>query len=200
MALAALFPIVNPVGKVPAFLSLTEGLDPRERRAEALKAAASAAAVLVAFLLIGRLVLDLFDISLAAIEFIGGLIVGYLGWMMLTQPQSLSMTEEGEEAGDVYFTPLAFPLLAGPGALGVVLGLENRADSPFDFPGYVIGILVIAAAIYLTLGHAGRFAKLLGPSGLDVLSRILGVVVLAIAAELVFHGIADHFELATVED
>jgi multiple antibiotic resistance protein len=193
---AALFPIVDPIGNVGAFLALTPGADAAERRRLARRACVAMVGILFVFLLIGHFVLDFFDISLAAIEVVGGLVVGYTGWQMLTG----TLDDPEAEGEDVSLAPLAFPLLAGPGAIGVLFGLGNRADSAFDYPGYVAGILAIAALTYLAFSHAHRVHDAIGSRGIAVLNQVMGLLVLAIAAELMFHGIADHFGLELVED
>ena len=193
-ATAALFPIVNPIGIVPTFLGMTRGLSESERRQQALKGAVATIAFLLVFLFLGRFILDFFGLSLAAIEFVGGLIVGFVGWQMLTQDADAGASEE---EGEIYLSPLAFPLLAGPGALAVVMGLASRRDHWLDFVGLVLAIVLVAGVSYLILIHAQRVMTRLGPKGVDIVSRILALIVLAIAAELVFHGIADHFQLET---
>lgn len=197
VAVAALFPIVDPIGNVPTFLALTNWMSAGARRDQARKAIGAAFALLVAFLAVGNFVLEYFDISLAAVEAIGGLVLGYMGWQMLFQ--TAEPPEAGEESDNVYFTPLAFPLYAGPGALAAVLAFSNRADDWLDFPGFLIGIAIVLAISYVILLHADRVLARLGPSGIDVLNRIMGLIVLLIAAELIFNGIADEFGLQRYE-
>lgn len=198
LSVAALFPIVDPVGNVASFLALTQGKDSSWRRGQALKAAVTAAVMLMVFLVLGHVVLSFFGISLAAVEFVGGLIIGYVGWEMATRGSLLGAIDEPTSDEEVFFHPLAFPLLAGPGALAVVLGLSNRNDSWLDFPGFCIGIAAICLVAFGAMALAMPITKRLGPNGLEVLTRVMGLIVLAIAAELVFHGIADHFALETV--
>lgn len=193
---AALFPIVDPVGNVGAFLALTPGADVAERRRLARRACVAMVAILFVFLLIGRFVLAFFDISLAAIEVVGGLVVGYTGWQML----SGTLEDPETDGGDVSLAPLAFPLLAGPGAIGILFGLANRADHPLDYPGYFVGILAIALLTYLCFSHAHRVHDMIGSRGISMLNKVMGLLVLAIAAELIFHGVADHFGIEHVED
>lgn len=198
LAVAALFPVVDPIGIIPVFHNLTRHMTVAERRRQALMGAVAAVAILVVFLFFGRFVLDFFGISLAAIEFVGGLVIAAVGWEMLTQSAQEEL-DAAERDEDVYFTPIAFPLLAGPGALAITLGLTNRHDNWLDYPGFVLGIVAVAALSYLILRHADRVLERVGPKGIDVLNRILGLIVLAIAAELVFHGISDHFGLVNAE-
>jgi multiple antibiotic resistance protein len=196
VATAALFPIVDPIGNVGAFLSLTPGQSAEQRRAVARRACVGMVVTLVVFLVVGRFVLDFFDITLAAIEVVGGLVVGYTGWQMLTG----TLEEPEAEDGDVSLAPLAFPLLAGPGAIGVLFGLGNRADDGFDYLGFACGIVAVAVITYLAFSHAHRLHARLGDQGIRVLNQVFGLLVLAIAAELIFHGIADHFGLELVEE
>jgi multiple antibiotic resistance protein len=195
VAFAALFPIVDPVGNVPTFLVLTGRMDRVRRRSEALKSVATALAILLVFLAIGNFILEYFGISLAAVEVIGGLVFGYMGWQMLFHSIEPPGLEEQDSAAEIYFTPMAFPLLAGPGALAAVLALSNRADTWLDFPGFLIGIALVLAVAYLLFTHADRVLRLLGPKGIDLMNRLMGLIVLLIAAEFVFHGVADEFGL-----
>jgi multiple antibiotic resistance protein len=198
VTVAALFPIIDPIGNVPVFLALTRDMDPAERRRQALLATFWAVGILVVFLFFGRFVLDFFDVSLAAIEAVGGLVLGYMGWEMVTKGITVPEVDD-EVANEIYFTPIAFPMLAGPGAIALLFGLGNRADSGFDYPGYVIGIIGIAIVAYIGMRNADRLLRLLGPHGIEVFNRLMGLIVLAIAAELLFHGIEDHFGIQVPE-
>jgi multiple antibiotic resistance protein len=84
------------------------------------------------------------------------------------------------------------PLLAGPGALGIVMGLEARETDFLVIPGFVLGIIAIAAVTYLCLGLSGELTRLLGRAGVDAFTRIMGLLVLAIGVELIVHGIVNH--------
>jgi len=191
-----MFPIIDPIGNVPTFLALTGSMDRARRRSVALKSVAAALVILAVFLAIGNFILEYFGISLAAVEVVGGLVFGYMGWQMLFHSIELADLEQHETGPDIYFTPMAFPLLAGPGALAAVLALSNRADSWLDFPGFLIGIVLVLAVAYLLFTQGDRVLGLLGPRGIDLMNRLMGLIVLLIAAEFVFHGIADEFGLA----
>src|SRR6266540_5658745 len=113
-------------------------------------------------------------------------------------PVFLSLTadvaepEETERSGDIAFSPLATPLLAEPGALGVLMGLEARRTSEVPLAGFVAGILLIAFSIWVCFALGGQLARLLGPAGIDALNRLFGLLVMAIGVEMVVHGIAKH--------
>ena len=192
VAFAALFPVVDPIGNVPAFMALTGGMR-RERQQQARIATLIAAALLVTFFTLGHYLLSVFHVSLAAVETVGGLVIGFSGWQMVTAHPMARRHEARPGDDDVAFYPMAFPLLAGPGALALALGLTNRHDSYLDFVGWAIGIASICFVSYVFLRLAAPVAQRLGPKGIEVTSRMMGLIVLAIGAELVFNGVALEF-------
>lgn len=186
----ALFPIVNVLGAGPIFHGLTSRMTEEQRRVEARKAAIGTFALLVVFLFVGRFVLDFFGITLAALEIAGGLVVAYAGWEMIRK--GLEEADDNADATSVWMTPMTMPLLAGPGALGVVLGLATRHETSGHYAGTVLGIAAIALVAWVVLTHGGRLLRLLGRGGIDALIRVMGLIVLAIAVELVAHGVTSH--------
>jgi multiple antibiotic resistance protein len=203
IAVVALFPIVDPIGNTPWFVVATRGMDSRVRRSQAFRGVWIASVMLILFLLAGSFVLDFFGVSLAGVECVGGLVIGWVGWQMLMDTPSRDLEETDPPATpadrDISFSPLAFPLLAGPGALAIALGLSNRHDSAADYIGFCLGIVVVMAICLAILTRAGDLIARIGPRGIDVINGIFGLIVLAIAAELVFHGISDYFGLTIVE-
>ena len=201
VAVAALFPVIDPIGNTPWFVAATRDLSSRERRSQALWGVLIAIVMLIGFLVAGNLILDFFGVSLAAVEFVGGLVIGWVGWEMLRSAQLSKTGAEDVAPGevDIAVSPLAFPLLAGPGALAVALGLSNRHDAAVDYAGFALGIVIVLAIAFVILTRAGNIVSRLGPRWIDVINGVMGLIVLAIAAELVFHGISDHFGLAIVD-
>jgi multiple antibiotic resistance protein len=189
----ALFPIVNPLGGVPLFFSLTNNLPRDERSRTALRTAIYVIAILVTFMLVGRFVLHFFGISLPVLKIAGGLIVANTAWGMVTASSRMT-TEESSEAltkDDISLTPMAMPMLSGPGSIGVVMGLAAHADSFLAYMGMVIGIVLIGLSVYLFLCLGGPLVKRLGPSAMGAVTRIFGFLILAIAVQLVWDGVAD---------
>ncbi len=189
----ALFPIVNPLGGVPLFFSLTADYTPAERGQTALKIALDVVGILVFFMLFGRFVLNFFGISLPVLKIAGGLIVANTAWGMVTGSSRITVEEssEAQTKPDISLTPMAMPMLSGPGSIGVVMGLAAHADHYLSYLGMVIGIVALGLTVYLLLRLGGPFVKRLGPGALGAINRIFGFLILAIAVQLVWNGAAD---------
>ncbi len=189
----ALFPIVNPFGGIPLFFSLTSGFTPLERNRTALRTAFYVFAILVTFMFFGRFVLNFFGISLSVLKIAGGLIVANTAWGMVTGGDRLTAAESDEATTkeDISLTPMAMPMLSGPGSIGVVMGLAAHVDSPTAYLGMVIGIVGLAISVYLFLRLGGPLVAQLGPSAVGAIGRIFGFLILAIAVQLIWDGVAD---------
>src|SRR5258706_2216070 len=138
----ALFPIVDPFGGIPIFFTMTSTWTARDRRNTALKTGICVFVILVTFLFFGRFVLDFFGISLPVLKIAGGLIVANTAWGMVTSHARITPEEknEAQDKEDISLTPLAMPLMSGPGAIGGVMGLAAHMDSPASNLGIVIGM------------------------------------------------------------
>jgi multiple antibiotic resistance protein len=189
----ALFPIVNPLGGIPLFFSLTGDYTPEERRRAALKTSLYVIAILIIFMLFGRFVLNFFGISLPVLKIAGGLIVANTAWGMVTGSHRVTKEETSEALTkeDISLTPMAMPMLSGPGSIGVVMGLAADADNLLSYLGMVIGIVGLGLTVYLCLSLGGPFVKRLGPGAVGAINRIFGFLILAIAVQLVWNGAAD---------
>jgi len=189
----ALFPIVNPFGGIPLFFSLTTDFTSSERRRTALKTGFYVIAILVVFMLFGRFVLNFFGISLSVLKIAGGLIVANTAWGMVTGSSRMTHEESNEAMTkeDISLTPMAMPMLSGPGSIGVVMGLAAHADHLLAYIGMIVGILGIGITVTLFLCLGGPFVKRLGPGAVGAINRIFGFLILAIAVQLVWDGVAD---------
>ncbi|HXM60399.1 MAG TPA: MarC family NAAT transporter [Terriglobales bacterium] len=189
----ALFPIVNPFGAIPLFFALTADFEPAERKRTALKTAVYVIAILVVFLFFGRFVLIFFGISLPVLRIAGGLIVANAAWGMVTGNSRITDAESNEAntKEDISLTPMAMPMLSGPGSIGVVMGLSADADSMLTYTGMVVGIIALGLVVYLFLRLGGPLVKRLGPGATGAINRIFGFLLLAIAVQLVWDGVAD---------
>lgn len=192
IAFSALFPLINPIGGVPSFSGLTAHDTPEFRKLQAKKISINVFIILITFLLIGKLLLELFGISLGVLEIAGGLIVANTGWEMVnSKADSEKDKTPVAENKDISFMPMAMPILSGPGAIGAVIGLSSGAKHLEDYIGFVIGILGIGIVTYLFLVLSLPLMKKLGATGINVLTRMMGFFILAIAVNLVYKGILD---------
>jgi multiple antibiotic resistance protein len=189
----ALFPIVDPFGGIPIFFTMTASWTAKDRNKTALKTGIWVFVILVTFLFIGRFVLSFFGISLPVLKIAGGLIVANTAWSMVTSHARITPEEshEAEDKEDISLTPLAMPLMSGPGAIGVVMALAAHVDSAASYFGMVIGIAAVALTVFLFFFMGGPLVRRLGPSAVGAINKIFGFLILAIAVQLVWDGVAD---------
>ena len=194
-ALLTLFVVVDPVGLTPTFLAITHGLPRAARRSVALRASLLAGAILIGTALIGDWLFRTLGISLAAFRIAGGLLLFTIAFEMLF---GVRMRREGEAAEqaveehvrNVAAFPLAIPLLAGPGAITATVLLAGRADGNLILLGVLLAVVVlVAVACFVAFIFAGQIGRLLGMTGNIVLSRLLGVLLAALAVQFVVDGI-----------
>src|SRR6204780_3421914 len=189
----ALFPIVDRFGGIPIFFSMTSSWTAADRNRTAVKTGVWVFLILVTFLFFGRFVLQFFGISLPVIKIAGGLIVANTAWGMVTSTARITPAEshEAESKEDISLTPLAMPLMSGPGAIGVVMGLAAHVDSGAAYIGMIIGVAAIALGGALFFWMGGPLVRRLGPSAVGAINKIFGFLILAIAVQLVWNGMAD---------
>jgi multiple antibiotic resistance protein len=194
-ALLTLFVVVDPVALSPTFLVVTDGMPRTARRSVALRASTIAGAILIGAALIGDWLLATLEISLAAFRIAGGLLLFSIATEMVFGVRSRHEGEAAEQAleervRNVAAFPLAIPLLAGPGAITATVLLAGRADRDLLLLTVLIAVVVaVAAAALASFLLAERIGRLLGMTGNIVLSRLLGVLLAALAVQYVVDGI-----------
>jgi multiple antibiotic resistance protein len=180
--------IMDPIGNVPIFLALTRFQDERQRRRSALLATCVAGVVIFLFALAGRQLLDLVGISLEALQVAGGLLLLLIGYELLNPTGSSSLTTAAE-GSNVALVPLGTPLLAGPGAIAATMLAIADAEGAGPTVS-VLGALVVALlVVFLGLRFAGVLARVLRPSAIELVSRVLGLLVAAIGVQLLAEAI-----------
>ena len=194
-ALLTLFVVVDPIGLAPTFLAVTDGLPRTARRTVAARASLIAGAILIGATLAGNWLLDTLEISLAAFRIAGGLLLFSIASQMVFGVRTRREGEEAEQAVEEHVRniaafPLAIPLLAGPGAITAMVLLAGRADASPAQIGILIAVVVlVATSCWITFIFAERISGLLGMTGNIVLSRLLGVLLAALAVQYVVDGI-----------
>ena len=195
---------MNPFSTAPLFLSLTAGFDSTRRNRDARMACIYAFGILLTFLLLGTGIIDFFGISVAGIRIAGGLIISVLGFRMLFPLPLPSGSSGAASELEIAFTPLAMPSLAGPGSISVVVTAASQIKSnyPLDYSliylGVTIGIAITLVIAWLILRTAASMARLLGPSGIDALTRIFGFLLVSIGIQFLLTGISDFYGLTSV--
>lgn len=204
LAAAALFPIVNPLGIAPIFLTLSQGLSDDQRRTLAGKVALNGVILLLASLLVGDVVLRFFGVSVPVVQIAGGLVVASLGWRLLNAPDQDPSEHKPEsyasmEAKALY--PLTLPLTVGPGSISVAITLGANFPStpqPFlwDVASATLGILLVGLSIYVSFAYADVVTRRLGPRGLAMVMRLTAFILLCIGVQIVWNGIDALFNVS----
>ncbi len=192
--LASLFSVVNPIGAVPVFLALTPHYSPAERSRTALYTSLYFAMILLVFFWAGTGILSFFGLSINAMRIAGGLVILNSGYSLLNGKFSESraiddkVEDEALHKNDISFSPLAMPLLSGPGSISLLIGLF--AENPDWSNRLLISgvILFLGVLVFLILRSAPYLNRLLGEAGLRALSRIIGFIVMAIGVQYIIVG------------
>ncbi len=199
-AVGALLPIVDPLGAAPIYLAMISGLLPTERARMAKLVAVNSFLLLIASILVGAYVLDFFGVSIPAVQIAGGIVLCAIAWSLLNSPNALPAvsnrpsTAPQEALGQRAFYPLTMPLTVGPGSLSIALTLG--ASPPRDLRSlldttlaHILGVLIIACAIYLCYRYAERILRKLGATGTTVLIRLSAFITLCIGVQIIWNGL-----------
>ncbi len=199
-AFANFFVVIDPIGVVPFFVSLTAGFDRASRRRTALKSVSIAAVILLVFTVLGQPLLHYLGVSLGAFRIASGALLFLLAIDMVVVKESGIRTttpkeeEEATHRPDVAVFPLAIPLIAGPGAIAstILLQTQNNGDPLAQAltAAVMVGVLVITGILFLA---AGPIMMMLGVTGVNVLTRVLGIVLAALAVNNIVEGLRASF-------
>ena len=193
--LVSLFSVVNPIGAVPIFLSMTNNYTTAARNKTVSHTSIYFAGILLVFFFAGSYILSFFGISVNAMRITGGLVILNTGFELLskkpeeTRGVSVEVTEEALHKNDISFSPLALPLLSGPGSISLLIALNGQHRQWIDQLVIAMVILVMGGLVYVILRSAPYLNRVLGVAGMRALSRIIGFFVMAIAVEYIISGI-----------
>jgi multiple antibiotic resistance protein len=180
--------ITDPPGVVPPFLGLTRGLPPRVRNRLAWQAAVVAFGVIVAFAIFGQSILAYLGVQLPALQGAGGLLLLLVALQLLTGAMT-EPTEAERLKANVAFVPLGTPLLAGPGAIVATMLFVRRANGAADIAAFAVAVVAVAVVLWLTMRFSGMIHRILRASGVELITRIAGLLLSAIAVQLVAEAI-----------
>ncbi|HXX93851.1 MAG TPA: MarC family protein [Planctomycetota bacterium] len=185
--------IVDPLAVIPTFLTMTQNDTPEKRRQTALKAAVACTLILALFASAGGLIFKIFGITLPAFRIAGGIILGLSALEMVRAErrtrENRDEVAEGSEKEEAAITPLAIPMLAGPGAISTVLVLMNRASGWSRTVPVYTAIAAAGMSTFLILRASEPFHRMLGKTGINVLSRLMGLVLATVAVQFILDGL-----------
>jgi len=194
VAFPSLIVIINPVMVTSVFITLTSNATPQAKRAIIRKTTIIAFIVLLVFAISGTLIFKFFSITIGAFQIAGGIILFSVAMGMLhaTASRTRQTPEEMDEAmsrDDIAVVPLAIPMVSGPGAITTVIVLSGEARAIPNMAVLFLAIVVAMVIVFVMLRNAARIQKYLGPSGLNITTRLMGLVLAAIAVQFVIRGV-----------
>ena len=192
--LIGLLPIINPLSAGPTFLAITEGDSDERRREQARKGSLYMVAILVSFLIGGTFIMQFFGISIPGLRIAGGILLTGIGMNMLaTQKTGVETDAVTQEAArrkvDISFSPLAMPMLSGPGSIAVTLGFTSLATGVLDYMAIIVGIVTVALITYAVLRLSGRLVQFIGPVGVNAMTKIMGFLLMSMGVQFVVNGV-----------
>lgn len=195
---SSLFSVANPTAAMPVFLTLTKEYTKQERNSTAKWTSIYMFLILITFLIAGTYILSFFGISLAGIRIAGGLIIMRAAFSMLNPDKSgKKLTTEDEAAAlekdDITFSPLAMPMLSGPGSIAVVIGFASQATGITDYVIHSFSIVLVVIIAFIVLRLAPVIMTYIGSVGLNVMTRMMGFIALAISVQFILSGISLFF-------
>lgn len=190
-AFTSLFSIVNPLGMMPVFLALTSADTNDYRKWQAKKACLYMVGILAFFLFAGTFIMNFFGISLESLRIAGGLIVMRSGFGLLNSDDRLSKKSKIEaiEKPDISLTPLAMPLLSGPGSIAATISLATQSPEIIHNVIILLAIAIIGAISYLILRVSNRLLPIIGRTGLEAASKIMGFIAMTVGVQFIINGV-----------
>ena len=199
-AFSTLFIIIDPPGLAPLFLALTQGMDAKTRRSIALRACMIAAFLMLVFLFLGEAVLAFVGISMPAFRIAGGILLFLTALEMLFQRRQARRKDNAEEGAsehhdDPSVFPLALPLIVGPGAITTIILYAGQAQGAADFVAITAVMFAVLGLVFLSFLSSGLIERVLGGTGINIVTRVLGMLLAALAIQFVIDGVRQSFGL-----
>src|SRR5271166_3428470 len=199
-----LFPVVNPIGDAPIFLSLTRRYPQSAQKLLARKIAAYGFVLLAVSFLFGSVILDFFGISLPVVQIAGGLVLAATGWSLLNERDDASPGKESpetlEDALEHAFFPLTLPITVGPGCISIAITLgahlRHQAGTGFEhgyprhFLAALVGMALLCFLVWVCYANASRLVRMLGKSGTNIVTRLSAFILMAIGVQIIWNGLS----------
>lgn len=194
--IAGLLPIANPFSTAVVFLSLTNNRSSAETEKVARMTCIYMTGILLVFLIAGVLIMNFFGISLPGVRIAGGLIITGIGFGMMRpgkEEKSSEAEDTDENAQEIAFTPLAMPMLSGPGSIAVTIGMATETTKILDYIAITIGIVLVAVISYVVLHYSTTIVRFLGKTGMNALNRIMGFILICVGIQFIVNGVYGFF-------
>ena len=194
LCLTTFFTLINPVGIAPILLVMTERFSKDEKINIAWKGSLTAFITLIIFSILGSVIFNIFGITIEAFQIMGGILFFRSGFRMSEAKIGRSRTtpmerEESQESDDLAISPIGIPLIAGPGAITASMLLSSQTPQIYSYATLGVSISLVLAVVYLILRNGGLLMKALGYTGMRVIQRLMGLVLMVIAVQFVINGV-----------
>ena len=192
--LTTLFTLINPIGISPILIIMTERFSKKEKINIAQKGSLTAFITLILFSLLGSVIFNFFGITIEAFQIMGGILFFRNGLRMLDSKIGRSRTtpaeqEESEESDDIAVSPIGIPLIAGPGAITAAMLLSSQTPKLYSYFTLIFSIFFVLSLVYIILRNGNVILKLLGTTGIRVIQRLMGLILMVIAVQFVINGV-----------
>ena len=192
--LTTLFTLINPIGISPILIIMTERFPQKEKINIAKKGSLTAFITLILFSLLGSVIFIFFGITIEAFQIMGGILFFRNGLRMLDSKIGRSRTtpaeqEESEESDDIAVSPIGIPLIAGPGAITAAMLLSSQTPQLYSYFTLIFSIFFVLSLVYLILRNGDMILKLLGTTGIRIIQRLMGLILMVIAVQFVINGV-----------
>jgi len=196
----SIFAILNPFGALPVFVSLTQNYSHNDKRYIVRRSTYFVFGILTFFFLFGELIFKIFGINIGSLEVAGGILLSLVSINMVfgnphKERTSKDELAEAEDKENIALVPLAIPLLSGPGAIATVITLSTSVENFFLYVSIFIAIIVSCIAVYFVLISSSYLNRFLGKIGIGVISRLMGIILLAISVQFIVNGLKILFPL-----
>ena len=196
LCFSSLFTLINPIGIVPIFVAMTEEYSKKERDIIAFKAIIFSFFILVLFGIIGEFIFSFYNITIHGFRIAGGILLLKISFDMIESKRSRTRTtpkeeKEAEEKDEIAYTPLGIPLIAGPGSIASMMILSSESTTSNNIISLFIALVIVLLATFLIFKVSKFLSKKFGKSGLRILQRLMGLILMVISIEFILKGIRD---------
>ena len=199
LSIVSIITLINPVGIIPTYLNIIESFDQKDQRDITFKACIVAFILLIIFAIMGTFIFNFFSLTIYAFKIVGGILFFRIGLNMVESKVSRikSTPQEEKEAmdkDDITYTPLGIPLIAGPGAITSVMILSENIITLQQKILFVLAIAICIIITYIILSASKKMSQMIGTTGILIIQRVMGIILMAIAVQLIFSGLHLAFE------